>query len=172
MKNYLLLFVLLLSVSAVKAQVHTPYADAPSMNYNVDYPGSITALPGVPMNYTDGGASGELTNTDITGTTVDVTWSIADSTLTYEVTVTAPSNVVLGLHRFSIGEDYDYLVDDDFENVDLPGYGTYWHSSGSVNLGNVQHDLDFSFENTDINSDNNDAATQEFRTQIHYLQPL
>lgn len=170
MKNYLLLFVLLFSVGIVKAQVHAPYADYPYMNTNSNFPGG----DGEPMDYTDSGSSGELTNTDITGTTLDVTWAIVDSTLTYEVTVSAPSTAVLGLHRFFITEDYDtYFVDDDFENVDLPGYGTYWHSSGSINLGNVYRELYLSFENDDTNVDDPfTGGTQEFALGIHYRQPL
>lgn len=170
MKNYLLLFALLLTIGAAKAQVHTPYADYPYQNSNSNFPEG----DGLPMDYTDSGASGELTNTDITGTTVDMTWSIVDSTLNYEVTVTAPSTAVLGLHRFYVTEDFEnYFVDDDFENVDLPGYGTYWHSSGSVNLGNVHRELILSFENDVTNVDDPfTAATQEFVLGIHYRQPL
>lgn len=173
MKKYFMLFLLSLAFGVVKAQVKPTYDEVDFNHYANFTPDDETQGE---MSYTDNNSSGEITHTDGFGNTYDVTWAIVDSTLSWEVNVSAAAGAYLHLHRLLITDDpfsTTSIVDDDFEDGDGLGFGSdYWHSSGSANLGNVQHTLYFSFENmtTDVNGDY--QTDQDFIAHIYYREPL
>lgn len=169
MKKYFMLFLLFLIFGAAKAQVSN---DITGHYYNFtdldDTQGAMSNTSGVP-------SAGEYSTTDGFGTTVDVSWSIVDSTLSWNVDVDASAGGYLHLHRLWITDDMystTSIVDDDFEDGSALGFGCdYWHSSGSTNLGNSPRTLFFSFENFVTDEPYEQSAGQQIMGNIYYLEP-